>query len=290
MRCSRSIRARSIPSNREFSGEAPETEVPEDSPHILRKARSEMEENTGTKQETEEERVNALIEQNLRLVQKIANDFLGRGLSWEDLVSEGNRGLITAAHKFDPSRGARFSTYSAWWIKQAIRQAIAEQARTVRVPIGTQINWRRIRKVAKELTEKLGREPTDEEVAAEAKLPVATIQRLRSSNQVEVHSLNAPVSGEESESGEFMEFVYDETAPGPDQELINLEDVEQLLALLETLPEREKQVLRLRFGLDGEPVRTLEEVGAIIGCTNERVRQIQNQALRKLQQQIIKMK
>ena len=249
-----------------------------------------MEENTGTKQETEEERVNALIEQNLRLVQKIANDFLGRGLSWEDLVSEGNRGLITAAHKFDPSRGARFSTYSAWWIKQAIRQAIAEQARTVRVPIGTQINWRRIRKVAKELTEKLGREPTDEEVAAEAKLPVATIQRLRSSNQVEVHSLNAPVSGEESESGEFMEFVYDETAPGPDQELINLEDVEQLRALLETLPEREKQVLRLRFGLDGEPVRTLEEVGAIIGCTNERVRQIQNQALRKLQQQIIKMK
>lgn len=249
-----------------------------------------MEENTGTKQETEEERVNALIEQNLRLVQKIANDFLGRGLSWEDLVSEGNRGLITAAHKFDPSRGARFSTYSAWWIKQAIRQAIAEQARTVRVPIGTQINRRRIRKVAKELTEKLGREPTDEEVAAEAKLPVATIQRLRSSNQVEVHSLNAPVSGEESESGEFMEFVYDETAPGPDQELINLEDVEQLLALLETLPEREKQVLRLRFGLDGEPVRTLEEVGAIIGCTNERVRQIQNQALRKLQQQIIKMK
>ena len=249
-----------------------------------------MEENTGTKQETEEERVNALIEQNLRLVQKIANDFLGRGLSWEDLVSEGNRRLITAAHKFDPSRGARFSTYSAWWIKQAIRQAIAEQARTVRVPIGTQINWRRIRKVAKELTEKLGREPTDEEVAAEAKLPVATIQRLRSSNQVEVHSLNAPVSGEESESGEFMEFVYDETAPGPDQELINLEDVEQLLALLETLPEREKQVLRLRFGLDGEPVRTLEEVGAIIGCTNERVRQIQNQALRKLQQQIIKMK
>lgn len=249
-----------------------------------------MEENTGTKQETEEERVNALIEQNLRLVQKIANDFLGRGLSWEDLVSEGNRGLITAAHKFDPSRGARFSTYSAWWIKQAIRQAIAEQARTVRVPIGTQINWRRIRKVAKELTEKLGREPTDEEVAAEAKLPVATIQRLRSSNQVEVHSLNAPVSGEESESGEFMEFVYDETAPGPDQELINLEDVEQLLALLETLPEREKQVLRLRFGLDGEPVRTLEEVGAIIGCTNERVRQIQNQALRKLQPQIIKMK
>ncbi|MDR0931558.1 MAG: RNA polymerase sigma factor RpoD/SigA [Victivallales bacterium] len=243
-----------------------------------------------TTRHTEDERVNELIEKNLRLVQKIANDFLGRGLSWDDLVSEGNRGLITAARKFDPSRGARFSTYSAWWIKQAIRQAIAEQSRTVRVPIGTQINWRRIRKVAKELTEKLRREPTDEEVAVEAKLPIATIQRLRSTNQVEVHSLNAPVSGEESEGGEFMEFVYDETAPSPDQELINVEDVEQLLALLETLPERERKVLRLRFGLDGEPVRTLEEVGTVIGCTNERVRQIQNNALRKLQRQIIKMK
>lgn len=238
----------------------------------------------------EEERVNTLIEENLRLVQKIANDFLGRGLSWDDLVSEGNRGLITAARKFDPTRGARFSTYSAWWIKQAIRQAIAEQSRTVRVPIGTQVNWRRIRKTVKMLTEELGREPTDAEVAEAAKLPGATIQRLRGSNQVEVHSLNAPVSGEENDGGEFLEFIHDETAPGPDQELINLEDVEQLLALLETLPERERQVLRLRFGLDGEPIRTLEEVGAIIGCTNERVRQIQNQALRKLQRQITKMK
>jgi len=250
------------------------------------------EENTGAKHEVEPEkkRVNALIEENLRLVQKIANDFLGRGLSWEDLVSEGNRGLITAARKYDPTRGARFSTYSAWWIKQAIRQAIAEQSRTVRVPIGTQVNWRRIRKVVKELTAKLGREPTDPEVADAAKLPDATIQRLRGSNQVEVHSLNAPVSQDDDRGGEFLDFMHDETAPGPDQELINLEDVEQLLTLLETLPEREQQVLRLRFGLDGEPVRTLEEVGAIIGCTNERIRQIQNQALRKLQRQIMKLK
>lgn len=246
------------------------------------------EENTSAAQEDEKKRVNSLIEENLRLVQKIANDFLGRGLSWDDLVSEGNRGLITAAHKFDPTRGARFSTYSAWWIKQAIRQAIAEQSRTVRVPIGTQVNWRRIRKVARELTEKLKREPTDEEVAEEAKLPIATIQRLRGSNQVEIHSLNAPVSSDDADSGEFLEFIHDETAPGPDQELINLEDVEQLLALLETLPERERQVLRLRFGLDGEPIRTLEEVGAVIGCTNERVRQIQNQALRKLQLQLLR--
>ncbi len=246
------------------------------------------EEKNGATQEAERLHVNTLIEENLRLVQKIANDFLGRGLSWDDLVSEGNRGLITAAHKFDPNRGARFSTYSAWWIKQAIRQAIAEQARTVRVPIGTQVNWRRIRRVVRELTETLKREPTDVEVAEEAKLPIATVQRLRGSNQVEIHSLNAPVSNDGSDSGEFLEFLYDEMALGPDQELVNLEDIEQLLALLETLPERERQVLRLRFGLDGEAVRTLEEVGQVIGCTNERVRQIQNQALRKLQRQIMK--
>ena len=105
----------------------------------------------------DEAEVNALIEENLRLVQKIANDFLGRGLSWDDLVSEGNRGLVTAARRFDPSRGARFSTYSSWWIKQAIRQAISEQGRTVRVPIGTELNWRKVRRSTRKLAEELGR-------------------------------------------------------------------------------------------------------------------------------------
>lgn len=234
--------------------------------------------------------VTALIEQNLRLVLKIANDFMGRGLSWDDLVSEGNRGLVTAARRFDPSRGTRFSTYSSWWIKQAIRQAIAEQAATVRVPIGTQVNWRRIRRAVQELTEKLGREPDDLEVARAARVPLATVIRLRRSNQLEVHSLNAPVNDAESDGAEFQNFLSDDTTPGPDQQLLKLEDVEQLLALLGTLSEREQKVLRLRFGLDGEPVRTLDEVGAVLNCTNERVRQIQNQALRKLHQKLENLK
>ena len=234
--------------------------------------------------------VTALIEQNLRLVLKIANDFMGRGLSWDDLVSEGNRGLVTAARRFDPSRGARFSTYSSWWIKQAIRQAIAEQAATVRVPIGTQVNLRRIRRAVQELTEKLGREPDDLEVARAARVPLATVIRLRRSNQLEVHSLNAPVNDAESDGAEFQNFLSDDTTPGPDQQLLKLEDVEQLLALLGTLSEREQKVLRLRFGLDGEPVRTLDEVGAVLNCTNERVRQIQNQALRKLHQKLENLK
>ena len=234
--------------------------------------------------------VTALIEQNLRLVLKIANDFMGRGLSWDDLVSDGNRGLVTAARRFDPSRGARFSTYSSWWIKQAIRQAIAEQAATVRVPIGTQVNWRRIRRAVQELTEKLGREPDDLEVARAARVPLATVIRLRRSNQLEVHSLNAPVNDAESDGAEFQNFLSDDTTPGPDQQLLKLEDVEQLLALLGTLSAREQKVLRLRFGLDGEPVRTLDEVGAVLNCTNERVRQIQNQALRKLHQKLENLK
>lgn len=228
-------------------------------------------------------RVDALIEENLRLVLKIANDFLGRGLAWDDLVSEGNRGLMTAARRFDPEKGTRFSTYSAWWIKQAIRQAIAEQGQTVRVPIGTQLNLRKIRRAQTRLTESLGREPDDKELATETMLPMATIRRLRRSHDLQVQSLNAAVGQDGEEGSEFINFLSDEGAFAPDEELINLEDIEQLLKLLDTLPERERQVLRLRFGLDGEAVRTLDEVGEMLNCTNERIRQIQNQALRKLQ-------
>ena len=135
---------------------------------------------------SDDARVNTLIEENMRLVLRIANDFLGRGLAWDDLVSEGNIGLMTAAKRFDPSMGARFSTYSAWWIKQAIRQAIAEQSQTVRIPIGTQLNSRKIRRILSALEEKLGREPTDEELAAEAGLPLATIHRLRNSRELQM--------------------------------------------------------------------------------------------------------
>lgn len=227
--------------------------------------------------------VDALIEENLRLVLKIANDFLGRGLPWDDLVSEGNRGLITAARRFDASRGAKFSTYSACWIKQAIRQAIADHAKTVRVPIGTQLNSSRIKRAVRKLTENLGRPPTDEEVAAEAKLPLVTVQRLRDTRQVDMQSLNAQVHGDDTDDGtELLNLIADNDAESPDMALIRVEEVEQLLKLLDRLSERERRILRLRFGLDGEAVRTLDEVGAELNCSNERVRQLQNRALRKL--------
>ena len=230
--------------------------------------------------------VNTLIMENLRLVLKIANDFLGRGLPWDDLVSEGNRGLVTAAHRFDPDKGAKFSTYSAWWIKQAIRQAIAEQTKTVRVPVGTQLNSRRIKRSVRKLTLELDREPTDKEVAADAGLPLATVERLRNNRQVDMQSLNEIVGGAESDGAELQDFFADENSFSPDKEMIKVEDIEQLLVLLDELPDRERQVLRLRFGLDGSPVLTLDEVGSILHCTNERVRQIQLQALRRLHKQM----
>ena len=227
--------------------------------------------------------VDALIEENLRLVLKIANDFLGRGLAWDDLVAEGNRGLITAARRFDASRGAKFSTYSACWIKQAIRQAIADHAKTVRVPIGTQLNSNRIKRAVRNLTGKLGRVPSDEEVAEEAKLPLVTVQRLRDTRQVDMQSLNAQVHGDDAADGtELLNLIADDDAESPDMALIRVEEVEQLLKLLDRLSERERRILRLRFGLDGEAVRTLDEVGAELNCSNERVRQLQNRALRKL--------
>ena len=223
----------------------------------------------------------ALIESNLRLVLKIANDCLGRGLPWDDLVSEGNRGLMTAARRYNPERGAKFSTYSALWIKQAIRQAIAEQVQTVRVPIGTQQNARRIERCARELESALGRIPTDDEVAEAANLPLVTIQRLRNNRQADMQSLN-DIIGDEQDGTEMQDLLADQTTPPPDMALRKIEDIEQLFQLLETLSDRERQVLQMRFGLDGEAVLTLDEVGKKLNCTNERVRQIQNEALRKL--------
>ena len=223
----------------------------------------------------------ALIESNLRLVLKIANDFLGRGLPWDDLVSEGNRGLMTAARRYNPERGAKFSTYSALWIKQAIRQAIAEQVQTVRVPIGTQQNARRIERCARELESALGRIPTDDEVAEAANLPLVTIQRLRNNRQADMQSLN-DIIGDEQDGTEMQDLLADQTTPPPDMALRKIEDIEQLFQLLETLSDRERQVLQMRFGLDGEAILTLDEVGKKLNCTNERVRQIQNEALRKL--------
>ena len=242
---------------------------------------------------SEEERkpeVEALIESNMRLVLKIANEFLGRGLSWDDLVSEGNMGLVIAARRFDPARGAKFSTYSACWIKQAIRLAIAEQGQTVRVPMGTQINSRRIRKAVTTLTKELGKAPTHEEVADFTNLPLVTVERLRDAKQLNITSLNAPVDEETPEGIQHIDAVSDETFPSPADEMVRLEDIEQLLRLINTLSERERKVICLRFGIGGRPVKTLDQVGKELDCTNERVRQIQNIALKKLHNRMVKLK
>ena len=230
----------------------------------------------------------ALIRDNLRLVLKIANDFLGRGLAWDDLVSEGNRGLVIAAHRFNPDLGAKFSTYSAWWIKQAIRQALAEQTLTIRVPVGTQLNSRRIKRSVRRLTLELNRTPTNEEVAKDAQVSMATVERLRDTRQVDMQSLNEFIGMDDDSDGiELQDFFANEETGAPDQELIQVEDIEQLLQLLDGLPPKEKQVLKLRFGMDGSPVMTLEDVGSMLNCTSERVRQIQNQALKRLHKQMM---
>ena len=235
-------------------------------------------------QKSKEER-KALIEGNLRLVLKIANDFIGRGLEFDDLVAEGNVGLVRAADHFDPERGTKFSTFSAWWIKQTIRKAIGE-SRTIRVPPGTQQRRSRIRRTEHALTEQNGERPSDEEVAKAAGLSLATVQRQRGARSPELRSLNEIVGGDSDEGTELGNLIEDTNAEAPDQKIIHLEEIEQLLAYLDELPERERLVLRLRFGLDGEPIRTLDEVGRQLGCSNERVRQIQARALKKLQRNI----
>ena len=240
----------------------------------------------GEEERRSQSEVDALIRGNLRLVLKIANDFIGRGLEWDDLVAEGNRGLITAAQRFDSSVGAKFSTYSAWWIKQAIRQALAEQTSTIRVPVGTQLNSRRIKRSVRKLALELDRDPSDEEVARDANLPLATVERLRNVRQVDMQSLNEMIGADDADGVELQDFFADERTAAPDRKLIQLEDIDQLLSLLDTLPPKEKQVLRLRFGLDGAAVMTLESVGTMLHCTSERVRQIQNQALKRLQRRM----
>jgi len=228
----------------------------------------------------------ALIKANLRLVQKIANDFLGRGLEWDDLVAEGNLGLVNAVDHFDPDRGTKFSSYSAWWIKQAIRKAIGE-SKTIRVPPGTQLRRSRIRRAEHELLEQNGGvRPSDEELAKATGLSLETVRRQRDGRPPELRSLNEIVGSDSDEGTELGNLIVDPSAVAPDQETIHIEEIEQLLAYLDKLPPRERQVLQLRFGLDGKPVYTLDEVGELLGCSNERVRQIQARALKRLQRSI----
>lgn len=220
-----------------------------------------------------------LVRANLRLVVKIAHEFIGRGLSKHDLISEGNLGLMTAAEKFDPEKGAKFSTYSTWWIKQAMRRAIAEQSRTIRIPVQSIEKINKIRRARVELTQVLGSPPSNREIADKLELSPRTVRDLIHTN-LSTSSLNAPI--QQGEDGEIQDFISD-SADTPDIVLGDTESRKRLFELLNSLDLREQTVLNMRYGLNGCKVTTLEDVGVAVGCTRERVRQIQNNAIKKLQ-------
>ena len=221
-----------------------------------------------------------MIKANLRLVVKIAHDYKDFGLPVLDLISEGNIGLIKAVERFDPEKGGKLSTYAAWWIKQSIKRALANQSKTIRLPVHLVDKISRMRKTAMLLTEELGREPTDEELAEVLELPVNKVSHLKSVS-VRPTSLNAPV-GEDGDSTEFGEIVGDENAPTPYENLREKSLRLDLKDMINELDEREARIIKLRFGLDGSTPLTLEEVGQMFGITRERVRQLQNIALSRM--------
>lgn len=221
-----------------------------------------------------------MIKSNLRLVVKIAHDYKDFGLPVLDLISEGNIGLIKAVERFDPEKGGKLSTYAAWWIKQSIKRALANQSKTIRLPVHLVDKISRMRKTAMLLTEELGREPTDEELADVLEMPVNKVAHLKSVS-VRPTSLNAPV-GDDSDSTEFGEIVGDENAPTPYENLREKSLRLDLKAMIDDLDEREAMIIKLRFGLEGDTPLTLEEVGQKFGITRERVRQLQNIALSRM--------
>jgi RNA polymerase primary sigma factor len=226
-----------------------------------------------------EEARSKLIRSNLRLVVKIAHDFKGLGLPLLDLISEGNIGLMRAVEKFDPSKGAKLSSYAAWWIKQSMRRALANQARTIRIPVQSASKISKIQGSRTKLMEKLGREPTDKEIAEDINLTERTVTGLRLGKTTTI-SLHDPI--QHGEDGEFRDIIPDDKTVSPDTIIQDEETLSHMLKLVSRLDERERTILQLRFGLNGERSRTLEEVSQTIGRTRERVRQIQNQALEKL--------
>src|SRR2546429_851467 len=227
-----------------------------------------------------------MIKANLRLVVKIAHDYEGLGLPLLDLINEGNIGLMKAVERFDPAKGGKLSTYGAWWIKQSIKRALANQSKTIRLPVHLVDKISKMRRTAMKLQEVLGREPTDEELAEELGLTASRVAQLRTA-AIRPASLDAPIGDEDSNN--FSEVVQDENAATPYQELEEKTVSAMLQEMVKTLDTREATILRYRFGLDGGSEKTLEEVGQKFGVTRERVRQIQNIALAKLRKMIEKI-
>lgn len=226
-----------------------------------------------------------MIKANLRLVVKIAQDYANYGLPLVDLISEGNIGLMKAIERFDPHRGAKLSTYASWWIKQSIRRALADQSKTIRLPVHMVDKISKMRRLAILLAEELGREPTEEELAAEIGIDRAKLAKLKAASQ-RTTSLDAPISDDDSTG--LGDIIGDENALTPLELLSHKNMHNQLGNLLEVLDERERRIIEARYGLNGEQPKTLEEVGLEFGITRERIRQLQNIALKKLRRTLQK--
>jgi RNA polymerase primary sigma factor len=227
-----------------------------------------------------------MIKANLRLVVKIAHDYEGFGLPLLDLISEGNIGLMKAVERFDPAKGGKLSTYGSWWIKQSIKRALANQSKTIRLPVHLVDKISKMRRVAMKLQEELGREPSDEELGEELGIAPSRVAQMRTA-AIRPASLDAPIGDDDSNN--FSEIVQDENADTPYEHLEDKTVTSMLQEMVKTLDQREATILRYRFGLDGGSEKTLEEVGQKFGVTRERVRQIQNIALNKLRKMIEKL-